>query len=139
MKSRNILILISFFICNVKVSICQSLDNEKKIYQLIEHIDDSSLEACLCWLAVHPYSSVIPSHWLGIKYAISIETSIDSSFSACSMISKNDSLFVLNEEDMKNIKRLYEEWFYLWQKDKSTTKRALDGTKYKWKNLKSKW
>ena len=137
MKSRNILILISFFICNVKVSICQSLDNETKDYylSLISHIDDSSLEGCLCWLDVHPYSSVIPSHWLGIKYAISIESSIDSSFSKCSTISKNDSLFVLNEEDMKNIKRLYEEWFYLWQKDKSTTKRALDGTKYKWVKL----
>ena len=137
MKLQNILILISFFICNVKVSICQSLDNEKKIYQLIEHIDDSSLEACLCWLAVHPHSSIIPSHQLGVEYAISIETSIDSSLSACSTISKNDCLFILNEEDMKNIKKLYKEWYYFWQKDSTITKRALDGTKYRWVNLKS--
>ena len=140
MKLRNILILILLLIWNVKLLMCQSLDNETKDYylSLISHIDDSSLEGCLCWLDVHPYSSVIPNHRLGIEYAISFEISIDSSFSECSTISRNDSLFVLNEEDMKNIKRLYEEWFYLWQKDKSTTKRALDGTKYKWINLKSK-
>ncbi len=141
MKSRNILILILLFICNVQVLMSQSSDNEPKYHylSLISHIDDSSLDGCICWLDAHPYSSVIPCHWLGIKYAIYIESSIDSSFSECSTISKNDSLFVLNEEDMKNIKRLYEEWFYLWQKDKSTTKRAMDGTKYKWVKLDDVW
>ena len=115
----------------------QSLnDEEKKQYlSMINNISDTSYKACMCWLAVHPRSSVLPGHRKGVEYAISVERLIDTAFSECSTISKNDSLFVLKTEDMERIKRLYEEWFFIWQTDKANPKRALDGTEFKWVDL----
>jgi hypothetical protein len=117
---------------------CQSLsiDKENSYRSLINHINDTSFEACSCWFELHPHSSILPTHRKGIEYAKLVENKIDSSFSECSTISKNDSLFLyLNAKDMERIKSLYEEWFMVWKKDTSFNKRALDGTEYKWVNL----
>lgn len=134
MKSHSIIILVFICICNLNLLNGQALnDEEKKQYLLmINNISDTSYKACLCWLVAHPQSSLLPGHRKGVEYAISVERLIDTSFSECSTISKNDSLFVLKAEDLGRIKRLYEEWFIIWQADKTNPKRALDNTEYKW-------
>ena len=142
MKLYHTILLLSVITCNINISMCQSLsiDKENSYRSLINHINDTSFEGCACLFDVRNYSSFLPNQRYGIVYALAVERKIDSSFSECSTISKNDSLFhYINAKDMERIKSLYEEWFMVWKKDTSFNKRALDGTEYKWVNLKGAW
>lgn len=139
MKSHNTIVLLAVFICNINITRSQSLNkDEDSLYlSFINQIGDTSFNAFTCWLELYPTSSFIPHQREGIEYALTVERKLDSSFSDCSTISKNDSLFhYLSAKDMERIKTLYEEWFILWKKDTSIPKRPLDGTEFKWVNLK---
>ncbi len=141
MKHPNIIVLLALFMCNINISMCQSLNKEEEdsFLSLIAHIDDTSFLCCSC-LAVDKYSSFLPNQRNGIKYALSVERKVDSSFPKCATISRNDSVFVfLHASDMDRIKSLYKEWFILWKKDTTIPKRPLDGTEYKWVNLEGAW
>ena len=148
MKSHHSSVLLALVICNMIIScnmnsaMCQSLnkDEENLYLSLIDHIDDTSFIVCSCMLAVDRYSSFLPNQRAGIEYALSVERKVDSSFSKCATISRNDSVFhFLNASDMERIKTLYEEWFMLWKKDTTIPQRPLDGTGYKWVNLEGAW
>ena len=148
MKSYHSSVLLALVICNMIISynmnnaMCQSLNkDEEGIYlSLIDRISDTSLYACACMLEVDRYSSFLPNQRAGIEYALSVERKVDSSFSKCATISRNDSVFhFLNASDMERIKTLYEEWFMLWKKDTTIPQRPLDGTEYKWVNLEGAW
>lgn len=116
-----------------------SATDEKEYRSLISHIGDTNFEACAC-LAMDMYSSYVPNHRQGIGYALSVERKVDSSFSRCATISRNDSVFhYIEASDMARIQRLYKEWFELWKNDTTLTRRALDGTEYKWVDLRTAW
>lgn len=139
MKLHNTIVILAVIICNINITKCQSLskDKESLYLSLINQIGDTSFNACTCLLELDLTSSFIPHQRKGIEYALTVERKLDSSFSDCSTISKNDSLFLyLNAKDMERIKTLYEEWFMLWKNDTSIPKRPLDGTEFKWVNLK---
>ena len=142
MKFHKITLLFILIICIINFSMCQSLntDEENSYRSLINHISDTSFEGCACLFEVYKYSSFLPNQRHGIVYALSVERKIDSSFSKCATISRNDSVFVhINASDMERIKSLYEEWFMVWKKDTTIQRRPLDGTVYKWVNLIGAW
>ena len=142
MKPQIILLIILFIVCNGNYANGQIMSKDKIEYiqSLITHINDSTLEICDCWIDTHQYSSVVPHQRLGVKYAKSIESAIDSSFAECSTISKNDSLFILSFRDMEEIKKIYTDWFYnSWLMEGecvSIPKKALEGSIYKWVDIK---
>ncbi|MBP5535428.1 MAG: hypothetical protein J6X62_01410 [Bacteroidales bacterium] len=45
----------------------------------------------------------------------------------------------IEASDMARIQGLYKEWFELWKNDTTLTRRALDGTEYKWVDLRTAW
>lgn len=135
MNARNTYLMFLLMISYGNIAICQFVNKEdvEYIHSMIDKISDTSFEACSCWFELHPHSSILPTHRKGIEYAKLVENKIDSSFSECSTISKNDSLFLyLNAKDMVRIKTIYEEWFMLWKKNTTIQRRPLDGTEYKW-------
>lgn len=142
MSPHKIIALLALIICNISISMCQSLntDDEKIFLSLINHINDTSFAGCACMLEMNRYSSFLPNQRSGIEYALSIEKKIDSSFLECATISKNDSVFILlNASDMDRIKALYEEWFIRWKNNTSLPQKPLDGTEYNWVNLNGAW
>ncbi len=141
MKFHNIIVLLALIIGNFNNSMGQTLTaDEADLYlSLISRINDTTFNACTC-MAVDRNSSFLPNHRHGIEFALMVERKIDPSFPRCVTISRNDSLFYnLHVSDMERIQMLYEEWFKLWKKDPTITKRPLDGTEYKWVNLEGPW